>query len=158
MNLLHVGCECNPYIVHVLSVTIFRYCLPGAPKVLTPLVKIIHKVQKEIDFYYRPQTKFCEGYIFTPVCQSFCSQRGRGYGEPACVVAGGGCMVGGVWLWGVCMVVGGCAWLWGGGHAWDTTRYSQWAAGTHPNGMHSCYLFIQFVLQISVRNNCVMKN
>ena len=35
-----------------LSVTIFRDCLPGAPKVLTPLVKIIQKVEKEIDFYY----------------------------------------------------------------------------------------------------------
>ena len=123
MNLLHVGCECNRYIVHVLSVTIFRYCLPGAPKVLTPLVKIIHKVQKENDFYYRPQTKFAKVIFLHQVCQSFCSQRGacvvtgmrgcgRGvHGWEACVVAGGmhGCNGGVHGCGGVCMVVGGGA-------------------------------------------------
>ena len=83
--------------------------------------------------------------------------RGRG----ACV-AGGACIAGGA-----CMA-GGHAWLGGyvwqgacmvGGHAWqggmhgrgacmagegvcmaDTTRYGQWAGGTHPTGMHSCYI------------------
>ena len=66
----------------------------------------------------------------------------------ACVVAGGVCGCGGcAWLQRACMVVGGMcgcgghAWLWGvgdRGHAWDTTRYGQWAGGTYPTGMHSC--------------------
>ena len=40
-------------------------------------------------------------------------------------------------------VCGGCAWQ-GGMHGRahpppaDTTRYGQWAGGTHPTGMHSC--------------------
>ena len=68
-----------------------------------------------------PANEVCEGYVFTRVCQSFCSQWGvhgcrTVHGWGACVVAG------------VCMDAGGmhgcrgCAWLWGvcgcGGHAW----------------------------------------
>ena len=48
---------------------------------------------------------------------------------------------------------GACVVLFGGGHAWfysggvcvvfsvflDTMRYGQWAGGTHPTGMHSCF-------------------
>ena len=64
---------------------------------------------------------------------------------------------------GVCMVLfGGHAWFYSGGHAWfytrghawfylggacvvfsvfsDTMRYGQWAGGTHPTGMHSCWV------------------
>ena len=82
----------------------------------------------------------------------------------------GACMVlfGGVhgFIWGVCMVLfggvhgfiqqGGRAWFYSaGGHAWfysaggacvvfsvfpDTMRYGQWAGGTHPTGMHSCFV------------------
>ena len=33
-------------------------------------------------YFYRPQTKSREGYVFTPVYQSFCSQ-GRGYVYPS---------------------------------------------------------------------------
>ena len=29
-----------------------------------------------VHFYYRPQTKLRKGNVFTPVCQSFCSQGG----------------------------------------------------------------------------------
>ena len=53
---------------------------------------------------------------------------------------------------GMCGFIRGHAWFYLGGHAWfysggacvvfpvfsDTMRYSQWAAGTHPTGMHSC--------------------
>ena len=56
-----------------------------------------------------------------------CMVGGRG-----CMVVGGMCGCGGAWLQGACMVAGG--------HAWDTTRYGQWAGGTHPTGMHSCYI------------------
>ena len=65
-----------------------------------------------------PANEVCEGYVFTPVCQSFCSQGGmrgcvggmrgcwgegvHGCGGP-CVVARGACMVAG----GSCVVVGG---------------------------------------------------
>ena len=78
-------------------------------------------------------------------CLSFCPQWG------ACVVAPRGvCMVaprvvapgGHAWLLrggmhGCCGSVRGCSR--GGGRAWDTIRYGQWAGGTHPTGMHSCY-------------------
>ena len=71
---------------------------------------------------------------------------------------GGACMVlfgGHAWFY-----LGGCAWfysggmlgfIWGGmrGFIWgacvvfsvfsDTMRYGQWAGGTHPTGMHSCW-------------------
>ena len=58
-----------------------------------------------------PANVVCEGYVFTPVCDSVNRGRGRG------VVAPGG---------GTCVVaprggrMRGCS---GGGHAWDTTRY-----------------------------------
>ena len=79
-----------------------------------------------------PANEVCEGYVFTPVSQSFCSQGGG----RAWLWGGGAWLQGGMhgcrgcaWLWGACMVVGsvhgcgGCAWLWGacvvvGGHVW----------------------------------------
>ena len=117
---------------------------------------------------YRPQTKFAK-VMFLQV-SVILSTGGACMVAPvgACVVApggGGACVVapGG----GVCVVAPGgwCAWLlWGGmrgcsggvcvvapgGHAWllrggacvvFSMRYGQWAGGTHPTGMHSCYLF-----------------
>ena len=77
-----------------------------------------------------------------------------GSGRRACVV--GGMHGGHAWQGGVCGrgdVHGrGACMVWtyveggvcGRGHVWqgacvaDTTRYSQWAGGTHPTGMHSC--------------------
>ena len=70
----------------------------------------------------------------------------------ACMVAGGpawlleglrgcwGCVVVGrhAWLLGACLVVGGMPGCRGWGGALDTTRYGQWAGGTHPTGMQSC--------------------
>ena len=49
---------------------------------------------------------------------------------------------------GACVVLfGGHAWFYSGGRACmvfpvfsDTMRYGQWAGGTHPTGMHSCFL------------------
>ena len=68
---------------------------------------------------------------------------GHAWWKGACMVKGGACVAkGGVRgkgvvcgegacvKKGVCLVKGGCA--------WDTTRYDQWAGGTHPTGMHSC--------------------
>ena len=40
----------------------------------------------------------CEGYVFTHVCQSFCSQGGM-CGQGACMPGGGVCMVGGMHAW-----------------------------------------------------------
>ena len=62
--------------------------------------------------FYRPQTKLRKGDGFTPVCQSFCSQRGHAW-QGACVargirgrgvcVVGAACVVGGhVWQGGMC--------------------------------------------------------
>ena len=66
------------------------------------------------------------------------------HGRGACMVRGvcmaGGptCMVGGVWQ-------GGHAWQ-GGMHAMaDTTGYGQWAGGTHPTSMYSCWINLNFL-------------
>ena len=71
-----------------------------------------------------PANVVCEGYVFKPVCQSFCSQggggmRGGGVWQGACVVGdmcGGGARMagGGMHCRGVCVVGGsvhgrGCA-------------------------------------------------
>ena len=54
---------------------------------------------------------------------------------------------------------GGMCGFSGGGHAWffqvffDTMRYGQWAGGTHPTGMHSCFALgvdLPFMNTISV--------
>ena len=85
----------------------------------------------------------CEGYVFTLVCQSFCSQG-------ACVVGGhvwwwwGACMMGGTWqgacMAGGCMAAGdmrgrGYAWqgvCMAGGHVWQGVCGGVCMAG----GMH----------------------
>ena len=61
------------------------------------------KLLKKVDFY-RPQTKFGAGNIFTPVCHSV-------HGGEGHVWLPGGGMHG---CRGACMVVGGYAWLLGG--------------------------------------------
>ena len=71
--------------------------------------------------------------------------------QGGCVWQRGTCMIGGhVWR-GACMV-GVC--MIGGVHGRDTcvadtTRYSQWAGGTHPTGIHSCSssIFLGFQLR-----------
>ena len=85
-------------------------------------------------WYLPPANVVCEGYVFTGVCHSFCSQGG---GVACVVLFGGACMVsfgggvrgfiqggmhGFIWggmrgfIWGVCMVLfGGCAWFYSGG-------------------------------------------
>ena len=41
------------------------------------LKRTIEKLSVPREFcFYRPQNKVCEGYVFTPVCQPFCSQGG----------------------------------------------------------------------------------
>ena len=96
-----------------------------------------------------PANVVCEGYDFTPVCQSFCSwgacvagghawQGGHTW-QGACVAHRGECVAG----WGAC-VVGG---VWQGGHVWRgggdvRARYYKirsMSGGTHPTRMHSCF-------------------
>ena len=76
--------------------------------------------------FYRPQTKLREGNLFTPVCQSFCSQ-GDVHGRRS--VHGRGC----AWQ-GTCVAGGGMR----GGGVWAGEMATE-AGGTHPTGMHSCY-------------------
>ena len=76
---------------------------------------------------YRPQTKFAK-VMFLQV--SVCPRGGRVW-----LLRGAGC----AWLvrGGVCMVApGGGACV---GYD-EIRRYGQWAGGTHPTGMHSCFL------------------
>ena len=104
--------------------------------------KILDCVMKIVNYYnfYRPQTKFRKGNVFTGVCDS---------------VHGGVCLVlGGVWSWeGVWSV--GCVWSrgclvpWGSGPVGCGSRgclvETPWmataAGGTHPTGMNSCFTF-----------------
>ena len=64
--------------------------------------------------YLPPVNEVCEGYVFTPVCQSFCSPPA---GTPHWQVH----PLAGTPPWPQCML-----------------GYSQQAGGTHPTGMHSC--------------------
>ena len=86
-----------------------------------------------------PANEVCEGYVFTPVCQSFCSQEGclpqcmLGYTHPHPLGADtppGADTPGNRHTPGAdtppCTVHAG--------------RYEQQAGGTHPTGMHTCYI------------------
>ena len=73
-------------------------------------------------------------------------------GEGTCVITPGGCMHGcsggHAWLLpgGACMVaLGGMHGCSGGACVVFSMRYGQWAGGTHPTGMHSCYSFDDFL-------------
>ena len=82
-------------------------------------LSFLHKIHKK-QWLLQLATKLGQGNIFRSVCQEFCPQ------------AGGGCMAGGhAWQGGV-SGRGACV--------ADTTRYGQWADGTHPTGMHSCFI------------------
>ena len=81
----------------------------------------------------------CEGYVFTPVCQSFCSQGGCPGPVPGCMPKGGiqaqaqGGPGPGSGGGGVCVSQ----------HSLRQTplppaRLATAADGTHPTGMHSC--------------------
>ena len=73
------------------------------------------------------------------------------HGRGVCMAGGwhawqGGCVAGGH-AWQRACMAGGCAWQGAcmaggmrsrGACVADTTRYGQWAGGTHPTGMHSC--------------------
>ena len=116
--------------------------------------------------YYRPQTKsakvtFLHLSVSHSVHRGDMGGKGGMHGSGACMVWGmcgrGHAWRGGMHDWG-CMAGGMCgrghAWqggMHGRGHVWqgacmaghtcppaDTTRYSQWAGGTHSTGMHSC--------------------
>ena len=97
-----------------------------------------------------PAMKLGQGYIFTGICDSV--HRGEclvwglpGLGGPVC---SGRCLV-----WGVCLVLGGLllrgAWsrsgvlVPGGLPGGDPPGKATAAGGTHPTGMHSCYLGMQ---------------
>ena len=129
-----------------------KYCIWDKP------IYSIRTVAKRSDHCYRLQTKLRKGNVFTPVCQSFCSQG-------ACMaggMCGGGMHGGGVWQ-GVCMagacVVGACmaGSMHGGGHVWWGGACVDWwrlawqgvymagemataADGTHSTEMLSCLI------------------
>ena len=98
-------------------------------------------------YIYRPQTKFAKVmFLQASVCprgdMHGCSGgvRGcsRGWGVRGCSGGGmHGCSRRGrVWL----LLGGGHAWLLLGGACMVfSMRYGQWAGGTHPTGMHSCW-------------------
>ena len=86
-----------------------------------------------------------------------CVARGGGmHGRGACM-ANGACMVGGV-HGGLACVVGQHAWQ-GGGHVWwgvcMAGKTAIAAGGTHPTGMHSCYiLFPDLLSESGVCHHC----
>ena len=88
-------------------------------------------VLTRLPFLLPPANKGCKGYVFTSVCQSFCSQGGHAwFGGHAWLPGGHVWLLGGMrgcwgcaWLlggmrdcWGACVVAGRCPWLPGGMH------------------------------------------
>ena len=72
-------------LVDVCSVSI---CLPTYPlyyanqwRIRDFLTGALTPVAGDTIYYYRPQTKLRKGNVFTPVCQSFCSQGGSAPGH-----------------------------------------------------------------------------
>ena len=117
-----------------------------------------------------------QGNIFAPVCHSVhrgggmcgCSWgvcvvlfgRVCGFIRGACVILFGGCAwfylgEGCVWFYSGGMrgfIRGACMVLFGGACVvfsvfLDTMRYGQWAGGTHPTGIHSCFNVLFFWLK-----------
>ena len=99
------------------------------PLILACLLSLMKFLRSLYLPYLPPANEVCECYVFTPVCQSFCSQRGmRGCGGGHVWLQGGMCGCWGVHgCRGVCMVAGtvcmdaggmcgcgGCAWFGGG--------------------------------------------
>ena len=137
--------------------------------IFSSLVAIDYHLKEKFCFYHLlhlvylpPANEVCEGYVFTGVCQSFCSQGRWGHmwllwgGVVAlggmCGCSGGMCGC----SWGACMVaLGACVVAPGGMHGCSgggmhgcsggacmgydkIRRYNQWGGGTYPTGMHSC--------------------
>ena len=103
--------------------------------------------EQGICHFYRPQ-RSCEGYVFTPVCQSFCSQGGL----PQCML---GCYppeAGTPWEQTPPAEPPGCR------HPpWEQApppgsrpllQTATAADGTYPTGMHSCIVYILVKSQI----------
>ena len=92
-----------------------------------------------INNYYHPQMKLWKGNVFTPVCQSFCSQGcvypSMHWGRHPSVQ----CMLGYTPL-AQCML----EYTLPPGQTPHPTATA--ADGTHPTGMYTCYLFIYYIL------------
>ena len=89
-------------------------------------------------YFYRPQ-RSCEGYVFTGVCLS------TGGSAGGCLLPGGECLLRrGVSALGVCVCSGGCLLCTEAAPPPGETVTA--ADGTHPTGMHSCYLLFYFIL------------
>ena len=107
-------------VVYVVLCTVFIGKLRICHKKETVSWKHFIVIRDTNDTLFLPlANEVCEGYVFTRVCQSFCSRAGRVWLQGgcdcwgACVVVGGGmcgCQ-GHEWLWGACVVVGEHAWL-----------------------------------------------
>ena len=124
LRLVHTQCVCHIAFAKTNIITNYHLssCLRGVESHWTAQVpppscwKCFITFAFKITFILPPATKLWQGNVFTPVCQSFCSQGGvracrhaPGYAPPrySCPKA-------------------------------DTTRSGQWAGGTHPTGMHCC--------------------
>ena len=84
-------------------------------------------------FHYRPQTKLREGNVFTGIYDSV----HRGSLVPGVSGLGGTCSGGGYLLRGSLVPGGDARWRW----------YA--AGGTHPTGLHSCFLHARACVQLS---------
>ena len=116
----------------VASNQIFPVAYPGFPR-------------RETSLLLPPANEVCEGYVFTPVCQSFCSQGVPGPGEGVCsrrVPGPGGCLIGG------CLIGGSAP---GGCLVEAPSGMATAVGGTHPTGMHSCFgkFFLKTICKFS---------
>ena len=142
-----------------------RFIHDTLPPVFTEGLYSFRYSDCRMDVYLPPATKLGQGYIFTGVCDSV-HKGGGGIpayivgGIPACLTVGGAipaCIAGGI---PACLAAGGCAipacLAVGGsapggclvqGDAWsgrgclvETPWTATAAGGTHPTGMHSCFI------------------
>ena len=85
--------------------------------------------------FYRPQ-RSCSKVIFLHLSVILFTGGVHGQ-EGACMARRGACVTGEACVAGVC--------VWHAAPPPDTTRYGQWAGGTHPTGMHSCSKLISII-------------
>ena len=110
---------------------------------LSELFEFVRRTQNRL---LPPANEVCEGYVFTRVCQSFCSQGGRAW-------PGGACVAGACVARGACMPGGACAVCTPRGLIIRDT-FGQCAGGTHPTGMHSCLSFISHFITLDLKPCC----
>ena len=137
--------HCKPAFKIYSALNILKLCRKICSNYALTLIHYIFpqlvSIKSVFTLFLAPANEVCEAYVFTPVCQSFCSQGVYVAGVGSCLAEGrvwwGACIVGGMhgrgvhgrgghaWC-GVCMGARACH-----AHSPDTTRYSRSMRGRY---------------------------